>query len=111
MACSRCSHSRGLHGSREEDDLAGGFRVWSRTVFLCSCYLFPQSVGHAVAPRSLRDCESSGPASLPLDIICKNTEALFSTSVPTHFREPFLPSNVLGGPCFSVNGGQMASWV
>lgn len=81
VACSRCSHSGGLHGSREEDDLLGGFCVWSRTVFLHSCHLFPQSAGHAVAQSHWEQQELW--TSLSLDVLCKHTEALFSMRVPT----------------------------
>lgn len=45
----RCSHSRRVQGSREEDDLFGGSCFWSWTVVLCPHHLLPQGTCHPLA--------------------------------------------------------------
>lgn len=45
----RCSDSRCVQGSREEDDLSGGSCFWCWTVVLCPYHLLPQGTCHPLA--------------------------------------------------------------
>lgn len=49
----RCSHSRCVQGSREDNDIFGGAGVWCRAVVLCSPHLLPQDTCHPLAVLSL----------------------------------------------------------
>lgn len=49
----RCSHSRCVQGSREDDDIFGGAGVWCRAVVLCSPHLLPQDTCNPLAVLSL----------------------------------------------------------
>lgn len=115
VACSRCSHSGGLYGSREEDDLVGGLCVWSRTVFLCSGHLFPQSVGHAVALSRRGRRELWTRFTFPPCYMQKTLRPYFPISVSLQLYFSCVhtalvsPWKVSGGPSFSVISGQMSS--